>query len=303
MRPARCSVLSAEVEEQLVGSAPEAVGWFALEQEGPWGAKAFTESHLDPELGRTLEQTATAVGVRPCLVRRPGRHADADPRAPRHVLLAHTRPGATWLLAGRVDDPTALLTLDWSAVAAGDADAVHRSLPALVPSSEPQLLVCTNGTRDVCCAALGRPVVVGAAAAYPGRVWEVTHTSGHRFAPTSVLLPSGVLHGRLTAERAIAVLAAAGTGELVLAGYRGRSSWPGAAQAAELAVRESTGDTGMDALSVRLDGERWRVDHTDGRSWLVRVEREPAGTVRPESCGKDAVAVHRWRTTLEDASS
>lgn len=299
MRPPRCSTLSAAVEEQLVGSAPEAVGWFALEQEGPWGAKAFTESHLDPELGRTLEQTATSVGVRPCLVRRPGRHADADPRAPRRVLLAHTRPGASWLLTGRVDDPADLLTLDWSAAAAGDADAVHRSLPALVPTSQPHLLVCTNGTRDVCCATLGRPVAATAAAAYPGQVWEVTHTSGHRFAPTSVLLPSGVLHGRLTPEGASATLASAERGALVLEGYRGRSTWPGAGQAAELAVREATGETGLDALVVRLEGGLWRVDHGDGRSWRVRVEREPTGSARPESCGKDAVAVHRWRTAVE----
>jgi NAD(P)-dependent dehydrogenase (short-subunit alcohol dehydrogenase family) len=38
---------------------------------------------------------------------------------------------------------------------------------------------------------------VAAEARFPGQVWEATHTSGHRFAPTTVLLPSGALHGRV----------------------------------------------------------------------------------------------------------
>ena len=70
--------------------------------------------------------------------------------------------------------------------------AAVASLPALAPAP-PQLLVCTNGTRDTCCARLGRPVAAAAARRFPDQVWEVTHTSGHRFAPTTVLLPSGAL--------------------------------------------------------------------------------------------------------------
>ena len=296
-----CSDGSAAAGEQLAGSAPEAVAWVALEQNGPWGAKAFTDSHLDPDLGRRVEAAAAAFGVRPSLVRRPGRHADAAARAggrpgpgtdPRHVLVAYTHPTGPWLLEGTLDDPARLLDLDWEALAVGDAEAVRRSLPVLARTDRPQLLVCTNGTRDVCCATKGRPVALGAAAAHPGQVWEVTHTSGHRFAPTTVLLPAGTLHGRLDVAAASEVLQAAEQGETVLPGSRGRSTWAGPAQVAELAVRDAAGVLGLDALRVvthDATGERrWStlVAHDDGRTWRVETESRDAEVERAESCGK-----------------
>jgi hypothetical protein len=297
---ARCSALSLQADESLAGSAPHAVAWVGLEQNGPWGAKAFTSSHLDPVLGAALESAATVAGVRPCLVRRPGRHADSSRSGPRRVLVAFTKPQGTWLLTGTVDDPEQLTSLDWAAVAVGDASAVRRSLPVLSEDDRPHLLVCTNGTRDVCCATLGRPVAVEAAAGRPEQVWEVTHTSGHRFAPTAVLLPHGTLHGRLDGARAVQLLDAAGRGETVLAGHRGRSTWPPPAQVAELAVRERTGELRLDALSVVRRGEHWQVRGADGAEWAVQVDRVASGVERPESCGKGAVELVRYRATVAE---
>lgn len=289
-----CSDDSAAAGERLAGSAPQSVAWVALEQNGPWGAKAFTASHLDPVLGRAIEVLAAEHEARPALIRRPGPHPDrtrAD-HSPLRVLVAHTRPGGSWLLDGLVGSPGCLLDLDWAALARGDAEAVRRSLPGLAPSDEPQLLVCTNGRRDVCCASKGRPVALGAAAAHPRQVWEVTHTSGHRFAPTAVLLPAGTLHGRLDVASAGGLLRAAGNGETVLPGSRGRSTWAPPAQAAELAVREHERIVALDALAVtghEATGEHaWRtvVAHTDGRAWEVLTEAHASSASRPESCGK-----------------
>ena len=165
------------------------------------------------------------------------------------------------------------------------------------------LLVCTNGTRDTCCARLGRPVAGAAESAFPGRVWEVTHTSGHRFAPTSVLLPSGYLHGRIL--DAAVILRAADAGELSLAGLRGRSTWPAEGQAAEEAVRRGNAITGLDVLSVASDGDAWVVSHVDGRSWRVRVDAsvEPDTPLRAESCGKALKPVQRLRSHIEDVAA
>ena len=285
-----CSDASRLAGEPLIGSAPDAVGWVCLEQDGPWGAKAWTASHLDPVLGAAIEQAAADHRVRPALIRRPGRHADAHVAAPRTVLVAHCRPDASWLLTTVVTTPDVLLGLDWAAVAAGDRDAVVASLRGLAPAP-PALLVCTNGSRDTCCARLGRPVASAAAARFPGRVWEVTHTSGHRFAPTTVLLPSGSLHGRVL--DATGPLGAEDAGRVDLEGYRGRSVWPAAGQVAEEHVRRRFGVTGLDDLDVVPAGERWVVSHRDGRSWTVGVTAYPEGE-RPESCGKSAKLVTRY---------
>jgi hypothetical protein len=300
-----CSQGALAAGEQLVGSAPVARAWVALEQDGPWGAKAFTASHLDPGLGRDLEAAAAAVDVRPSLIRRPGRHADPPVHAadPRHVLVAHTDPAHTWLLEGNVARPEELQGLDWAALGAGDREAVRRSLPTLAPSDRHHLLVCTNGRRDVCCAVQGRPVALGLAARRPEAVWEVTHTSGHRFAPTAVLLPAGTLHGWLDVDAADRLLDAAERGETVLEGSRGRSAWPAPGQVAELAVRAELGEAGLDALrvgAVATTGDHaWtvRVDHRDGHGWDVEVASTADGTTRAESCGKDAAPLRRWSWT------
>jgi len=294
--PTSCSAGSTAAGEPLVGSAPYAVAWAALEQSGPWGARAFTQSHLDKELGRAIEETAAAHGTRPSLIRRPGRHADTHAhtaRDPRRVLLAYTHPSDTWLLEGTIDEPEDVLRLDWAALEAGDIHGVRRSLPQLVASSRPHLLVCTNGTRDVCCATKGRPVALGVAGRFPDQVWEVTHTSGHRFAPTSVLLPAGTLHGRLSVAAAANVLRAALRDETVLDGSRGRSTWPPPAQVAELAVRQECQELSLSALVVlaheSIGEHAWATEiaHVDGRSWHVETVAHDSDGRRAESCGKD----------------
>ncbi|HET6626073.1 MAG TPA: sucrase ferredoxin [Nocardioidaceae bacterium] len=297
MSAVSCSDGSLVAGEQLAGTAPHAVAWLALEQSGPWGPKAFTDSHLDPDLGRWIEATAAAHSTRPSLIRRPGRHADPHPGPEsghdrRRLLLASTRPDGCWLLAGTIDGPARVRDLDWPALERGDLQAVRRSLPQLEPSTAGHLLVCTNGRRDVCCATKGRPVALGLAARYPGRVWEVTHTSGHRFAPTTVLLPAGTLHGRLDVDTAAGVLAASDRGETVLAGSRGRSTWPSAAQVAELLVREETGELALDAVRIgahQSTGDHaWTTEvlHRDGRVWCVDTIARESGVHRAESCGK-----------------
>ncbi|MCW2786989.1 MAG: Sucraseferredoxin family protein [Marmoricola sp.] len=294
-----CSEASAAVDEPLIGSAPDAVAWVCLEQNGPWGAKAWTNSHLDPDLGRAIESAAGAAGVRPSLVRRPGRHADAGSVTAREVMVAYTRPGSSWLLIGTIAEPQRLLDLDWAAVASGDLAGVRASLPELTVSTVPQLLVCTNGTRDTCCARLGRPVALSTVESHPDQVWEVTHTSGHRLAATTVLLPAGVLHGRVLDGAAL--LAAAERGEVELTGYRGRSTWSSGAQVAEEHVRRTEGILGVDDLEVLPEVDAWSVRHRDGRRWWVAVRSWDDGE-RPESCGKATKPVRRYEARTVTAS-
>ena len=57
MRPPGCSDGSLEVAEPLAGTSSHAVAWVALEQDGPWGPRALTDSHLDPVVGRRLDES------------------------------------------------------------------------------------------------------------------------------------------------------------------------------------------------------------------------------------------------------
>ncbi|HEY0494851.1 MAG TPA: sucrase ferredoxin, partial [Kutzneria sp.] len=149
------------------------------------------------------------------------------------------------------------------------------------PSDEAVLLVCTNGRRDVCCAVEGRPLAGALAAVNPGRVWETTHTGGHRFSPTAVLLPTGYLYGRVSPADGQRLLDSDG---IELTGNRGRSCWSRPGQVAELAVRELLAEPNPEALSVSADGVV--VTHSDGREWAVTVTEHPLPPARPTSCGK-----------------
>lgn len=285
-----CSTASAEVGEATIGSAATGVAWVCLEQPGAWGPKAFTSSHLDPAIGKAFEDAASAADVRPQLIRAPGRHPDSG-SGPRQVLIASTAPGATWLLGGRIDDPQRILDLDFHAIAAG-----HRPRwSELAEVTTPILLVCTHGRRDVCCATHGREVAAQAAAAYPGHVWEASHLSGHRFAATTALLPSGHMHGRVL-DGSI-VLEAAQRGDLLRTGWRGRSTWSRIAQVAESVIREREGIWDLDAVEVAPHGAHWLVS-ARGESWVVEVSEHTEG-LAPPSCGKVAEPVRRYRARVQ----
>jgi len=291
-----CSASSARLGEPLAGTAPVASRWLAIEQPGPWGARALTESHFPHELGRALSLKADAAGVRIALIRRLGHHAEHDPGAPRQVFLADTRPGRTALWSWTVNDPATLLDLDFDVPGKPEHEA------------GPLLLVCTNAKRDACCAISGRALagwLTEDAGTDSDAVWESDHLGGHRFAPTAVVLPTGYVYGRLDGPAAREILRDAAAGQVGGPLCRGRSTWSRAGQAADLAVRAEVQEHEADAVTVlgerRLDpvpGAPAQADERTERRYEVRLAtaggdrfravlaESEAAEPRPESCGK-----------------
>ncbi len=87
------------------GTAPRALFWVALEQNGPWGNKAFTQCRLDPAVGGAIESGALDAGGRALLIRRPASHADHHDHERRRVYVAGGFDGTPWLLAGWPTSP------------------------------------------------------------------------------------------------------------------------------------------------------------------------------------------------------
>lgn len=270
---------SSLVAEPMAGTAVVATAWLCIEQPGPWGHDALTDSHLDPILAHELAARAAATGVRVSLIRHAGRHADTHRMQPRRVFVAHTRPGTSWLERATITDPKQLLDLDLHAIAAGMEPGLG------VRTDDPLLMVCTNGRRDVCCALWGRELV--AELADGETVWECSHTGGHRFAPTGVLLPSGYCYGRMDVELGRRLLS---TTHVVTDGCRGRSTWEQAGQVAELAVREATGDHDPDSLFVgAVRDNRVPVSHINGTHWTVTLAEVTGRVARLPKCGAEPV--------------
>jgi len=302
-----CTDAAAALAEPLAATAATARTWLLIEQPGPWGAKALKDSRLDPAVGRELDRLAAGTGVRVALIRRPGRHADTHHPTRHRVIVAHTAPHDPWVRTTEVADPAELTALDLAAMGAG----AHGGFGAAY-DGPPVALVCTNGTRDRCCAVHGRALAAKLSASGGHDVWETTHLGGHRFAPTMLVLPHGYAYGRLDGVRAKDVLESARYGRLVSADCRGRSAWDRPGQAAELAVRALTGEDLASALTVDRtrrdadagapDGEvAVRVAHTDGRSWQVRVAENVSQPPRPESCGAALGTPARMDVTAVEA--
>ncbi|MEU7313716.1 sucrase/ferredoxin-like family protein [Streptomyces sp. NPDC007083] len=301
-----CATASRDLTEPLAGTAATARTWLLIEQPGPWGRKALTQSRLDPDLGQALDAAAGAHGGRVALIRRPGRHAESATTAQHRVFLARTAPGDSWIRTTtlRGDGLAALRELDFAALDTAFPDVRSAPWNTALPGpgwepheGDPLALVCTNGRRDRCCAVLGRPLAAELVASGGADVWEITHIGGHRFAPTLLVLPYGYAYGRLTATAVKGVLDAVRDGLVLTDGCRGRSAWDRPGQTADLAVRERTGEAAAHALTVSAvrreparpgrDERCWQVTvtHIDGRHWNVTLSEHAEGPPLPASCG------------------
>ncbi|SEA01470.1 hypothetical protein SAMN02910418_00706 [Bowdeniella nasicola] len=303
----RCSMGSAGIDEIAAGTAARATCWVMLEQPGAWGRKAVTQSDLDPELGARIDALVSSVGGRFGLIREPNKRvSESDDK--RVLLIAGGLSGEPWLVRGTVTDPAKLERLTPEALTSPTPDAVLALFYRFVVSREAVALVCTNGTRDLCCALEGRPVAIEAAQQRGGLVFETSHTGGHRFAPTGVLLPSGFTFARASAERVVAAIDAGSMGIIApdlndTWHNRGMSALPPEQQVALATVQEQLGVarlTGWQLTTLSAEADRWQIRvRREDTDELVEVIRDTAaGETRPLSCGAEAKLLARWRATI-----
>ncbi len=200
--------------------------------------------------------------------------------------------------------------------------------------ARPALLVCTQGSHDVCCGSEGtrlagelqaRIDATAAASGGPGQavqLYRVSHTGGHRFAPTAMTLPDGRMWAGLTVARVDAIHTRAESALAELAptcrGWWGADGGP--AQVAERAVLATRGWS-LDGVDRRVDvvgrpdgrtlatvsvavsagaidgpndvGERWEVELAEGRSVPTIACRQPGGLPAKSAQEYDVVSVRR----------
>ena len=232
--PARCSAQALARGDSPVATAPPAQHWLLVEQPGPWGREALTQSRFDAAVAPKLAARARAENVRLLLIRRPGgRLADSG----RRWAVVDARPGHERLTWGVRRDDAELLELPWDG-------SVGRA------AEQPVYLVCAHGGHDACCALRGRPLARALPAGGPDAVWECSHLGGDRFAANVLVLPHGFYYGQVPGDGA-ELVAAHARGEVALPWLRGRAGLPAAAQAAQHLLRGELGLLGVDDLPVR----------------------------------------------------
>ena len=262
----RCTRRSEAADEPLAGTASTIRRWLLIEHAGPWGHDGLVDARLPEGLGLALRATSRRTRSRVLLIRRPGRVRGEIGTACFAVDTADAWIGARTI--GRLDEAAELDPGD------------RRSFPEQV--SGPVVVVCTHGRRDACCAERGRPVAAATAREHPDLVWESTHVGGDRFAANLIAFPHGLVFGRVEPERGAAVVSAYIRGRVELDLYRGRTSHPMPAQAAEVGLRQGFDlerIEDVDLLDVERRGDVATVRLTSPRGvarvTVVRDELEP----------------------------
>ena len=134
-----------------------------------------------------------------------------------------------------------------------------------------ELLVCTHGRRDVCCGSMGTELHASLAASpLPAevRLGRTSHTGGHRFAPTFVVLPEATVWAFADTELVQNVLNRLGDPSVAADHYRGCAGLAG--PRVQVLEREVLRRVGWELLSC----SRWGSEVGDG---IVRLDVEWPG--------------------------
>lgn len=231
-----CSQLALENEEVMAGTAVSAPVWILLEYRQLWQAKATEDNTLPVSVKMWLDEQMGAVNGRLQFIRQtpyPEQYTcfvsipDAqNPRLYRFTFAEYEE----------------LLTIDLAALVKGSP----RYTPYL--TTEPLVLVCTNGKRDRCCAKFGMALYKAFAGVVGTAVWQTTHLGGHRFAPTLMSFPEGVCYGHITPADISNLLTAQKNGELCLPKLRGRAVYDAVTQVAEYYLCQEKSVTSLTAF-------------------------------------------------------
>ncbi len=265
-----CSQLNSA--ESMWGTAAQVDVWLLLEYKPAWQAKVLADNDLAEQTRNWLAQSISRLSdagykVRPQFVRQPELDRD-DSRllvAVSERLLEFSGTGYDFLQSL-------------------DLLEIVQNAHAYPQLEQPRYFVCTNGQRDLCCSRFGLPSYAALRERLGDRVWQVSHLGGHRFAPNVLVLPAGVLYGRVDVEYVSEFLQATESNTLDFSRLRGRSRYPAHVQAAEA----SLGVSGLKLLHVAGDDTAAEVIFaTPQESLKVAVQRATQALPVLKSCGDD----------------
>jgi hypothetical protein len=289
----RCSAWAREVDLSPIGTCGSYRGYLLIERPLPW-PKDMAE---DPALVNLASRVSSWRIRLQALVPTSPKN---DPIGTRMILHA---PSV------KADGFTGYRRFETTA-----DDSLEAGLERLLACAEdgpnlaaPQtdLLVCTHGSRDGCCGSRGTDLALRLAAAPPLREirhWRTSHTGGHRFAPTFLLLPQGTAWGFADVQTAQRVVERSVPFAEVAGHYRGCPGLPGPhVQVLEREVLAMVGWELLDECRTGgLSGEMTRDGGTlarlqaGSRSWEGVVR--PGRTIPIPDCGKTAAETKKTTT-------
>ena len=276
----RCADDSRAIQLDPIGSAVYFDEVVVVDTPLPWPKPVFEHAHLVavPGLVELAAQRGRDLRVLAAV-------PDAEAASDHRRVVRHHRAAGEWITGFERSEyvvPEAELpAMMRSLIADGEPTAAWK----VASDVEHDLLLCTQGSHDTCCGRYGMRLHEKIAARWPRvRVTRVSHTGGHRYAPTGISLPDGRYWGYLDADLCDAIIEHSMPVDALAGSLRGSSALSsGYAQAAERAVFASVGwdwDGRHRRVSIEAEGpDRATVsvrstapDGTDPTHHIVDVE-------------------------------
>jgi len=281
----RCSVWARSQDLDPAGTAGSYSGYLTVDIPLPWPRDVS-------EVPEVAELTGLLSGS--------GLRVQATvPAGQRRSVTWYERRAGAWTgeLTARTVDIDTDLSSAVRELLEGGGEALHGK----------DVLVCGHGRRDVCCGSSGTDLAVELGRGeLPGgaRLHRTSHTGGHRFAPTFIVLPEATLWAFADADLVTRVLSRRGDAADVADRYRGCSGLHGAR--VQVLEREVLREVGWDLLGWAREGEesdsgsvRLHAVDGSGRQWAWEAEVTPGRIMPVPDCGRPIEEARKTETEWE----
>ncbi|MCZ2202648.1 MAG: sucrase ferredoxin [Cylindrospermopsis raciborskii PAMP2012] len=247
-----CSDYSRKIGEEIIGSATNYQTYVLVECPPPWIWEAFGSKWVPSNLQLLdRELKSKKLPIRLLLIAKEDSHKNQETT----LLIYHKPQGLT---KSYIKREFKLPNIDLVEGEIRKWLAGKNSNYEIQSKFTRDILICTHGSHDQCCARYGNPFYFHAQKTIVElqleevRIWRSSHIGGHRFAPTAIDLPEARYYGLLDQESLQAILCRAGDIKILDRVYRGWGLLPSALQVLE---REIIYIQGWDWFNNKVSGK------------------------------------------------
>ncbi|UKO98322.1 sucrase ferredoxin [Nostoc sp. UHCC 0870] len=247
-----CSDSTRQLGEEVIGSATDYQTYILVECPLPWVSNAFNSKWVPNNLQVLVEEVKQAkLPIKFLLIAN-----DLTHKVEHTTLLIYEKQ--TGLSFGYIKHEFRLPHIEQVALFVKKWLWGKTPIYEIEPSVSRDILICTHGSHDKCCARYGNPFYFYATDTIANlnlenvRVWRSSHFGGHRFAPTAIDLPQGRYYGRLDEDSFQAILTRTGDVQRLKEVYRG---WGILHPALQVLERDLMLNQGWNWFNYKVEGK------------------------------------------------
>lgn len=279
-----CADNSRQLQEDMIGTATNYQTYILVECPTPWTYEAFNSKWVPDNLRILVEEVKRAkMPICFLLIANDQSHGVKDTT----LLIYQQQKG---LIKGYSKQEFKLPNIEKAAGVVSKYLAGFNTDYEIETPSSRDILICTHGSHDQCCARYGNPFYFYAqnyAQNYAEnkiydlqsnqvRIWKSSHFGGHRFAPTAIDFPQGRYYGILDQNTFPSILNYSGDIECLNKIYRGWGILPNPLQILE---KELILRLGWDWFNYKVTGKILEKS-LDNQTILGELSFEqPSGTL------------------------